>query len=222
MPLLRMENITKVFPGVVANDGVSFDLQAGEVHALVGENGAGKTTLMKILYGLYSPDEGGILINDELTSINGPRDAIDKGIGMVHQHFMLVPVFSVLDNVILGEERSRITEAAASGNGGKGVAQKVLERLYLKKSDARERITDLMERNQLSLDLDRAVRELPVGIQQRVEILKILYRGAQVLVFDEPTAVLTPQEIDGLFTTFKEVLTFLKSFFTTSSYDKDG
>ena len=200
-----MENITKVFPGVVANDAVSFDLQAGEVHALVGENGAGKTTLMKILYGLYSPDEGGVFINDELTSINGPRDAIDKGIGMVHQHFMLVPVFSVLDNVILGEERSRITRAATEGGGDRGVAQKVLERVYLNKTDARARLTDLMERNQLSVDLDRPVRELPVGVQQRVEILKILYRGAQVLVFDEPTAVLTPQQVDGLFTTFKEL-----------------
>ena len=193
MPLLRMENITKVFPGVVANDGVNFDLQAGEVHALVGENGAGKTTLMKILYGLYGPDEGGIFINDQKTSISGPRNAIDQGIGMVHQHFMLVPVFNVLDNIILGEERE--SEPA------------LLQRLYLDKRSLRARITELMERNHLETDLDRPVRELPVGVQQRVEILKILFRGAEVLVFDEPTAVLTPQEIEGLFRTFRELTT---------------
>jgi ABC-type uncharacterized transport system ATPase subunit len=195
-----MENITKVFPGVRANDGISFDLEAGEVHALVGENGAGKTTLMKILYGLYAPDEGGIFINDERTTIHGPRNAIDQGIGMVHQHFMLVPVFSVLDNVILGEERSRRGETTKPGAG-----ELVLQRLYLDKRFARARITDLMTRNHLELDLDRPVNELPVGVQQRVEILKILYRGAEVLVFDEPTAVLTPQEVQGLFSTFQEL-----------------
>ncbi len=191
MPLLRMENITKVFPGVVANDGVSFDLQAGEVHALVGENGAGKTTLMKILYGLYGPDKGGIFINGQETSISGPRNAIDQGIGMVHQHFMLVPVFSVLDNIILGEERES--------------TPKLLQRLYLDKRSLRARIAELMERNHLETDLDRPVRELPVGVQQRVEILKLLFRGAEVLVFDEPTAVLTPQEIEGLSRTFREL-----------------
>jgi simple sugar transport system ATP-binding protein len=195
-----MENITKVFPGVVANDGVSFDLEPGEVHALVGENGAGKTTLMKILYGLYSPDEGGIFVNDKPTTISGPRNAIDQGIGMVHQHFMLVPVFSVLDNIILGEERTRGGAAAELP-----FWEKLLERLYLEKRRARKRITELMERNQLDVELDRPASELPVGVQQRVEILKILYRGAQVLVFDEPTAVLTPQEVEGLFATFKEL-----------------
>jgi len=206
-----MESIRKVFPGVVANDDVSFDLQAGEVHALVGENGAGKTTLMKILYGLYRPDEGGIFINDESTSINGPRDAIDQGIGMVHQHFMLVPVFSVLDNIILGEERERRSlpedsvgtrEPVGPRVGG---GARVLQRVYLDKRPARSRISDLMERNHLQIELDRPVRDLPVGVQQRVEILKILYRGAEVLVFDEPTAVLTPQEVDGLFRTFREL-----------------
>ncbi len=187
-----MESIRKVFPGVVANDDVSFDLQAGEVHALVGENGAGKTTLMNILYGLYSPDEGGIFINDQSTSINGPRDAIDQGIGMVHQQFMLVPVFSILDNIILGEEREQSSSS-------------LLQRLYLDKRSPRARIADLMERNHLQIELDRRVRDLSVGAQQRVEILKILYRGAEVLVFDEPTAVLTPQEVDGLFRTFREL-----------------
>lgn len=200
MSLLRMENITKVFPGVVANDGVSFDLEAGEVHALVGENGAGKTTLMKILYGLYSPDEGGIFVDDRETTIHGPRNAIDQGIGMVHQHFMLVPVFSVLDNIILGEER-----ASHAVESGASVGTKVLQRLYLDKRQARRTIQSLMERNHLDVDVDREVSDLPVGVQQRVEILKILYRGARVLVFDEPTAVLTPREIEGLFNTFTEL-----------------
>ena len=208
-----MESIRKVFPGVVANDDVSFDLQAGEVHALVGENGAGKTTLMKILYGLYSPDAGGIFINDESTSIDGPRDAIDQGIGMVHQHFMLVPVFSVLDNIILGEERERKLVSRSSGDeepartveSASSAATRALRRLYLDKRSPRARIVHLMERNHLKIELDRPVRDLPVGVQQRVEILKILYRGAEVLVFDEPTAVLTPQQVEELFRTFREL-----------------
>lgn len=203
MSLLNMEEITKVFPGVVANDHISFDLEAGEVHALVGENGAGKTTLMKILYGLYSPDEGRILIDDDEVSIGNPRDAIAKGIGMVHQHFMLVPVFSVLDNVILGSEREIGGERAESGEGG--LLERLARRLYLDKRTARRYLRELIERNRLEVDLDRPVGELAVGIQQRVEILKILYRGARVLVFDEPTAVLSPQEIDGLYESFRQL-----------------
>jgi simple sugar transport system ATP-binding protein len=182
-----MENITKVFPGVVANDGISLDLMAGEILALVGENGAGKSTLMKILYGLYHPDAGDIWIEGEKAIIAGPRDAIARGIGMVHQHFMLVPPFSVLENIILGSETSRF-----------GV---------LRNGEPARKIRKLIEDNNLRVELDAAVEDLPVGLQQRVEILKILYRGAEILVFDEPTAVLTPQECDELFKTFRQMKT---------------
>jgi general nucleoside transport system ATP-binding protein len=192
MSLLTMTDIRKTFPGVVANDHVSLDLQEGEVHALVGENGAGKTTLMKILYGLYKPDSGSIAVRGQNVSIAGPKDAIGKGIGMVHQHFMLVPVFSVLENIILGSE--------ALAEGGAGIARWLLET-----HKARKRIEKLMEANGLRVPLDSPVEELPVGLQQRVEILKTLYRGADILVFDEPTAVLTPQEVGELFDTFREL-----------------
>ncbi len=198
-----MDEITKVFPGVVANDQVSIDLESGEIHALVGENGAGKTTLMKILYGLYKPDGGRIFIDDEPVEITGAKDAIAKGVGMVHQHFMLVPVFSVLDNVILGAERDIPGEAEDVQLPG--LLERLANRLYLNKSSARERISEIMERNRIDIDLGRRVGELPVGIQQRVEILKILYRGAKVLVFDEPTAVLSPQEIQSLFESFRRL-----------------
>jgi len=181
--LLAMEEITKVFPGVRANDGVSFDLLTGEIHALVGENGAGKTTLMKILYGLQKPDSGTIYLRGQATVIRNPRDAIAQGIGMVHQHFMLVPPFSVLENIVLGEE----THAAG----------------VLRMETPAEKVEEIMRSNGLPVDLSVSVAELPVGLQQRVEILKILYRGAEILVFDEPTAVLTPQEVDELFKTFR-------------------
>ena len=181
--LLAMEEITKVFPGVRANDGVSFDLLTGEIHALVGENGAGKTTLMKILYGLQKPDSGTIYLRGQATVIRNPRDAIAQGIGMVHQHFMLVPPFSVLENIVLGEE----THAAG----------------VLRMETPAEKVEEIMRGNGLPVDLSVSVEELPVGLQQRVEILKILYRGAEILVFDEPTAVLTPQEVDELFKTFR-------------------
>ncbi|HSV91882.1 MAG TPA: ATP-binding cassette domain-containing protein, partial [Desulfobacterales bacterium] len=183
MTLLEMREITKQFPGVVANDRVSFDLLPGEIHALVGENGAGKTTLMKILYGLHRPDAGAIFVRGAPVTIRGPRDAIRRGIGMVHQHFMLVPVFTVLENIILGEE-----------SGTAGVLSLALPR---------RRSTVIMEKNRLEVPLDARVEELSVGMQQRVEILKILYRGASILVFDEPTAVLTPQESMELFHTFQ-------------------
>jgi simple sugar transport system ATP-binding protein len=185
MSLLRMKDITKAFPGVVANDRVSFDLQAGEVHALVGENGAGKTTLMKILYGLYKPDSGTISINDRNIEIRNPKEAIYHGIGMVHQHFMLIPPFTVLENIVLGEETHRA-----------GILQM---------DEPAERIEKIMQDNNLLVDLSMRVEDIPVGLQQRVEILKILYRGAEILVFDEPTAVLTPQEVGELFKTFREM-----------------
>ena len=180
-----MIEITKVFPGVRANDGVSFSLKAGEVHALVGENGAGKTTLMKILYGLYKPDSGEIKMKNESVNIKNPRDAINRGIGMVHQHFMLVPPFTVVENIILGKE---------THTGG-----------VLKMESPRSEIVEIMEQNSLPVDIDARVEDLPVGLQQRVEILKILYRGAEILVFDEPTAVLTPQEVVELFTTLTKL-----------------
>jgi ABC-type uncharacterized transport system ATPase subunit len=183
MTLLKMDEITKVFPGVRANDRVTFDLSSGEIHALVGENGAGKTTLMKILYGLYRPDSGTIWIREKPAVIKNPRDAIARGIGMVHQHFMLVPPFTVLENIILGRE---------SQTAG-----------VLRLEEPAREIREIMNRNGLPVDLSARVEDLPVGLQQRVEILKILYRGAQVLVFDEPTAVLTPQEVEELFKTFR-------------------
>lgn len=181
--LLEMREITKTFPGVTANDHVSLDLRAGEIHALVGENGAGKTTLMKILYGLHRPDSGWIAVRGARVAIRGPRDAIRRGIGMVHQHFMLFPPFTVLENIILGEESHTAGVLATARQS--------------------RQISTLMEENKLVVDLAAHVEDLSVGIQQRVEILKILFRGATILVFDEPTAVLTPQEVVELFRTFR-------------------
>jgi len=183
--LLRMEEITKTFPGVRANDKVSFDLKSGEIHALVGENGAGKTTLMKILYGLQKPDSGTIYLKNQAVSIKNPKDAIHQGIGMVHQHFMLVPPFTVLENIILGEESHRA-----------GV---------LNMNIPAAKITEIIRENGLQVELNTNVEDLPVGLQQRVEILKVLYRGAEILVFDEPTAVLTPKKAKELFDTFRRM-----------------
>jgi simple sugar transport system ATP-binding protein len=208
MALLQMENITKTFPGVVANDSISFELEAGEIHALVGENGAGKTTLMKILYGLYKPDDGRILVRDAEVHIDNAKDAIRKGIGMVHQHFMLVPVFNVRDNILLGDE---VPEKIAGTGGDSGAAagrsplQRLKDIFYLDQRRPIGRIRQIMEDSKISVDINEVVEELPVGIQQRVEILKVLYRGAEILIFDEPTAVLTPQEIRELFQTFKSL-----------------
>ncbi len=176
---LEVRGVTKRFPGVVANDGVNFALRRGEIHALLGENGAGKTTLMNIIYGLYRPDEGEIFVNGQKVEINSPHDAIRLGIGMVHQHFMLVPVFTVAENLILGAEVTRgpMLDLAA----------------------ARQAVWELSEHYGLEVDPDAVVEDLPVGVQQRVEILKALYRQARILVLDEPTAVLTPQEVEDLF-----------------------
>ena len=177
---LELRGITKRFGAVVANDRVDFDLRPGEVHALLGENGAGKSTLMSILYGLYSPTEGEILVGAERVQIDSPADAIDLGIGMVHQHFMLVPVMTVTENIVLGNEPSRVA----------GV-------LDLK--EASERVRELSDRYGLAVDPDAVIEDTTVGMQQRVEILRALYRGAQILVLDEPTAVLTAQEVTELF-----------------------
>lgn len=218
-PVLEARNITKRFPGVIANDRVDFKLEKGHVHALLGENGAGKSTLMNIIYGLYTQDEGEILINGEQVRIDNPHDAIARGIGMVHQHFMLVPVFSVAENIILGQEELTDEELDAFRarkyqdhpvrmawlRFTRGL-NRLLDRTGLKPflgkiqlEAAKDRIRELSDRYGLAVDPDEIVEDLPVGIQQRVEILKALYRDANILVLDEPTAVLTPQESGELF-----------------------
>ncbi len=176
---LEARGVTKHFPGVVANDGVSFAVARGEVHALLGENGAGKSTLMNILYGLYTPDEGEILVGGEPVQFGNPREAIARGIGMVHQHFMLIPPLTVTENIMLGIESRR--------------------GILLDRASAAARITELSRRYGLAVNPQATVAELSVGAQQRVEILKAFYRNADVLILDEPTAVLTPQEADDLF-----------------------
>jgi ABC-type uncharacterized transport system ATPase subunit len=177
---LELRGITKRFPGVVANDNVDLVVEEGEIHGLLGENGAGKSTLMNILYGLYSADEGEVLLDGQPVSFDGPGDAIDAGIGMVHQHFMLVPVFTVAENITLGVEHTQ-------GFG------------RLDRKRASKEVAELSERFGLPVDPDALVEDLPVGVQQRVEILKALYRDARLLILDEPTAVLTPQETEDLF-----------------------
>ncbi len=178
--VLELKGITKSFPGVLANDNINLTLEEGEIHALLGENGAGKTTLMNILYGLYKPDKGEILVRGEKADIHGPNDAIARGIGMVHQHFMLVPVMTVTENVMLGVEETR-------------------HGIVLDRAKVAKRIREISEQYGLEVDPDAYIKDLPVGIQQRVEIIKVLYRQADILVLDEPTAVLTPQEVEALF-----------------------
>jgi ABC-type uncharacterized transport system ATPase subunit len=177
--VLEVKGITKNFPGVLANDNVDFDLYSGEIHALLGENGAGKTTLMNILYGMYRPDQGEIFRNGQRIAIHSSKDAITHGIGMVHQHFMLVPVFTVTENIMLGSEMVK--------NG------------VLARREVAGQVRELSRQYGLDVDPDALVQNLPVGTQQRVEIVKTLYRKADILILDEPTAVLTPQEVDDLF-----------------------
>ena len=176
---IEMLGITKRFPGIIANDNITLQLRRGEIHALLGENGAGKSTLMSVLFGLYQPEEGTIKKDGQVVKINDPNDANDLGIGMVHQHFKLVECFTVLDNIILGVD--------PTGKFG-----------LLQKDEARRRVIELSEKYGLHVDPDAKISDITVGMQQRTEILKMLYRDNEILIFDEPTAVLTPQEIDEL------------------------
>ncbi len=178
--VLELRGITKAFPGVLANDHIDLTLEQGEIHALLGENGAGKTTLVNILYGLYTPDEGQIMLNGREVQIQDPSDAIDQGIGMVHQHFMLIPVMTVTENVMLGVEPTR--------NG-----------ILLDQAQVAQRIREISQQHGLEVDTEAYIEDIPVGVQQRVEIIKVLYRQADTLILDEPTAVLTPQEAEDLF-----------------------
>jgi general nucleoside transport system ATP-binding protein len=184
---VEMRRIVKQFPGVLANDHVDLDVRAGEIHALVGENGAGKSTLMNVLYGLIKPDSGEILIDGKPLASHGPRDAIRRGIGMVHQHFMLIPVFTVGQNVVLGREPTTAGD-------------------FYDYARARQEIQDLTTTYGLALNPDARVGDLPVGLQQRVEIVKVLFRGANILILDEPTGVLTPQEASDLFKVLRDLV----------------
>ena len=191
--VLEAKGITKKFPGVLANDNINFDLRKGEIHALLGENGAGKSTLMNILYGLYHPDAGEVIVDGHQMQLNSSRDAIRHGIGMVHQHFMLIPVFTVTENIMLGEETSH----RASPNENPLVK--------LDRKEVAQKVRDLSHQYGLEVDPEAIVGDLPVGLQQRVEIVKALYRNAKILILDEPTAVLTPQEAEDLFRIMHEL-----------------
>ncbi len=184
---VRLAGITKQFPGVLANDDIDLSVEEGTVHALLGENGAGKTTLMNILYGLYEPTEGSVYVRGEERDFDSPRDAIDEGIGMIHQHFMLVDPMTVTENIVLGNEPRKW--------GG----------IVVDRDRAREEVVELSDRYGFSVDPDAPIEKVSVGVRQRVEILKALYRGAEVLILDEPTAVLTPQEVEDLFDVIDEL-----------------
>src|SRR5574344_302883 len=189
--VIEMLHITKKFPGIVANEDISLQLKKGEIHALLGENGAGKSTLMSVLFGLYTPEEGIIKKDGKVVSIKNPNEATSLHIGMVHQHFKLVGVFSVLDNIILGAETTKYG--------------------YLDRNAARTRVKELSKRYGLFIDIEAKIEDITVGMQQRVEILKMLYRDNDILIFDEPTAVLTPQEIDELMVIMKNLASEGKS-----------
>jgi len=191
-PVLELRGITKSFPGVLANDSINLSVEKGKILALLGENGAGKTTLMNILYGLYKPDKGQIFINGEEATIQNPSDAIARGIGMVHQHFMLIPVMTATENVMLGVEPIRYG-------------------IFLDKAKVAKRILEISKQYDLEVDPNAYISDLPVGAQQRVEIIKVLYRQADILILDEPTAVLTPQEVEGLFKVLRSLVANGKS-----------
>ena len=184
MKCLELRNITKIFPGVIANDHINFYLEKGEVHTLFGENGAGKSTLMKIVSGLYKPTSGQIFINGKEIEINSPRDSINNGIGMIYQEFMLIPQLSVVENIILGMNQEH--------------------RIFMDIRDASEKIAKFASRYKIEIDPYAKVWQLTIGQQQKVEIVKTLFRGAKILILDEPTSVLTPQEADDLFFMIRE------------------
>jgi len=201
MHVIEMRNITKEFPGIIANDDITLQLKRNEIHALLGENGAGKSTLMSVLFGLYKQEKGKIFKDEKEVIISGPGDANRLGIGMVHQHFKLVHNFTVLENIVLGVETTK--------NG------------ILQMKEAREKVLALSKRYGFDIDIDKEIRHISVGMQQRVEILKMLYRDNEILIFDEPTAVLTPQEIDALMKTMKEMAAEGKSIlFITHKLDE--
>jgi ABC-type uncharacterized transport system ATPase subunit len=183
--VLEAKGITKQFPGVLANDNVNFDLRKGEIHALLGENGAGKSTLMNLIYGLHRPDKGDVLVNGKIATIDSPNDSIALGIGMVHQHFMLIPVFTVAENVMLGDE--------------------TVKHGSLDRKTVAAKINEISKQYGLDVDPNAMVGTLPVGLQQRVEIVKTLYRNAEIMILDEPTAVLTPQEAEDLFRIMRDL-----------------
>lgn len=189
--VIEMLNIRKEFPGIIANNNITLQVKKGEIHALLGENGAGKSTLMNVLFGLYQPEKGEIRVKGQKVSITNPTIANDLGIGMVHQHFMLVDTFTVTENIILGNEPK------------KGIS------INLK--DAEEKVKEISKKYGLAVDPSAKISDISVGMQQRVEILKTLYRGAEILIFDEPTAVLTPQEIKELISIFKTLINEGKS-----------
>ena len=199
--IIEMLGITKEFPGIIANDNITLQLKKGEIHALLGENGAGKSTLMSVLFGLYQPEKGVIKVRGQEVKIKGPLDANALGIGMVHQHFKLVHNFTVLQNIVLGMETVR--------HG------------FLKMDDARKKVVGLSERYGLYIDPDALIQDITVGMQQRVEILKMLYRDNEIMIFDEPTAVLTPQEIDELMQIMRSLVAEGKSIlFITHKLDE--
>ena len=182
---IKIENVTKTYPGVLANSDVTVKIKSGNIHAIVGENGAGKSTLMKILYGMVKPDSGSIEIFENKSNMTSPKDAINLGIGMVHQHFMLAKNLTVLENIILGIDKPFLKN--------------------IKLSNYKKEIQKVMELYSLNIDLNQYVDELSVGEKQRVEIIKVLYRGAKILILDEPTAVLVPQEVEELFKNLKDL-----------------
>ena len=199
--VIEMLNITKEFPGIIANDNITLQLKKGEIHALLGENGAGKSTLMSVLFGLYQPEKGEIKVNERLVKINSPLDANELGIGMVHQHFKLVHNFTVLQNIVLGME--------------------TVNKGLLQMKEARKKVMDLSQKYGLLVDPDALISDITVGMQQRVEILKMLYRDNEILIFDEPTAVLTPQEIDELMNIMRDLTAEGKSIiFITHKLDE--
>ena len=183
--VIEMRHISKSFPGIKANDDISLTLRKGEIHALLGENGAGKSTLMSILFGMYEPDEGEIFVNGEKREIKNPNDANKLGIGMVHQHFKLVECYTALQNIILGSEPTKFG--------------------FLRPKIVRQSLEDLCKKLNFHVNFDEKIEDMPVGEQQKVEILKMLYRENDILIFDEPTAVLTPQEIDELMISMKKL-----------------